>query len=98
VQLRVVLLCLVVLALGLNSQQPTRVGIEQIGSDPVMQVWPWAPPTAKSGCAVPAFSIDEQYRVYLCAPDRNYLKPGHTPYLWVRLVPDPTFVPAGYLP
>lgn len=98
-QLRAVLLLLVLAAALLNSQGPTRVAVEQVGNDEAMQVWPWAPPTARSGCVVGTISTDDQYRLYICAPDRRYsTTPGHTPYIWIRLVPDPSFLPVGYLP
>ena len=98
-QLRAVLLLLVLAALLVNSQAPTRVAVEQVGTETAMQQWPWAPPTARSGCVPGAFTVDDQYRLYICAPDRKYsTTDGHTPYLWLRFVPDQSFVPAGYLP
>lgn len=97
-QLRAVLLLIILAALLLNSQQPTQIPIEQLNHGLIMQQWPWAPPTARSGCVPGSFSADDRYRIYVCAPDRNYEMDGHTPYLWIRLMPDPTFLPAGYLP
>ena len=58
--------------------------------------WQLTPYSARSACVSGQISVDAQYRVYLCIPDRNYFKPGHGPYMWIRLVPDPTFIPESY--
>lgn len=94
-QLRAILVLLVLAAALSRSQSPGLIRLSQIESDPFD--WQWKPESALSKCLVSGISIDTSYRLYLCAPDRNYMLPGHRPYVWVRFVPDPTFLPPGYL-
>jgi hypothetical protein len=76
--------------------EPTRVGVDQVASD--LLEWTWAPSSAKASCISGNITVDVFYNLYLCVPDRNYMKPGHLPYLWLKIKPDPTFVPPGYHP
>lgn len=101
-QLRAVLLLLILASTLVTSQEPaptptpTVVSLDQLQSD--MVNWGWAPETALKGCLPGEWAVDSKYRMYFCVPDRNYFLPGHRPYVWLRFIPDPTFLPAGYLP
>lgn len=61
-----------------------------------------APPLTTDGidagatCVSGQLYVDSAYRLYLCVPDKRWYEAGHHPYLWVRLVPDQTYLPAGY--
>jgi hypothetical protein len=88
----------------LPSQEPapeppearqTVVDLDQIISDP--EIWSYPPALgARDGCVVGQWAVDEQYRFYVCIPDRKHNQPGHKPQVWIRLVPDQTYIPAGY--
>lgn len=92
----IVLLFLATLCWPLISQQRTVIPLSAIEGDPLW--WQWKPEMALKGCVAGMISVDNQYNLYLCVPDRNYTLPGHHPYLWLRLKPDPAFLPQGYLP
>jgi hypothetical protein len=91
------MLLLIVCWLSLSSQDaPTRLALDQIQSTSLE--WRGVPSTALSPCLVGDIAQDDLYNVYLCVPDKNYTKPNHRLYLWIRLKPDPAFLPPGYLP
>lgn len=80
----------------LQSQQRTVIPIDAIQADPLD--WEWKPQSPKAACVAGMISVDEQYNLYLCVPDRLYMKPGHRSSLWIRLIPDPTYIPPEYKP
>lgn len=89
-------LCLAALCWPLTSQERTVIPLGAIdGFEPE---WMWSPEMATKGCVVGQVSVDREYSMYWCVPDRLYMLPGHRPSVWLRFRPDPTFLPQGYLP
>jgi hypothetical protein len=88
-------LLLIVCWLSLSSQDtPTRLALDQVQSTSLE--WRNVPPLATSPCLVGDIATDEEYNVYFCVPDKRYKEEGHKPYLWIRLKPDPEYLPPGY--
>lgn len=90
------LLALAALAALALSQQPrqTAVSIWQMRTNPI--IWDFAPQDARMACVAGEWAVDAQYRFYVCVPDKRYPASGHSTYLWIRLAPDPSFVPPEY--
>lgn len=99
VQLRIGLAFVAASAVLLSQSpllRPTSVSIWQMRANPIM--WDFPPTEARAACVAGEWATDTAYRFYICLPDQQFPASGHTPYLWVRLLPDPSFLPEGYAP
>lgn len=88
-------LLLLLVAWGHSQDYGTRVAVEQVAAEALD--WQYTPQSAKKGCIAGNVATDENYNFYICVPDRRYMQSGHRPYIWLRLKPDPTFIPPEYM-
>lgn len=79
---------------SLWGQRPTEIAVSQVAA--TAAEWGDLPASPLEDCIVGSRRVDAQYRLYLCVPDRRWMDPGHKPRLWVRFIPDPTYLPGGY--